>query len=532
MGSLIQKVTKRARELLEKKSKPRTKGKSANGTSRYSKSKRQKLLIGGVSVNIDDKKKEDILNIIGIRTKEAGKEKAQAHLVELLKLKTIQKIESKLLEYSENLLKIDGRTTTVYSQDEIGEVAIMEKVLLDVGEKLILLKSEDHEDFKKKQTNLKEFFINANSNSQEIKDRQKEIYSYKLFTGELEDYKLCNIDKEITALNIFKLFYDLTTMDEDKRNGMKGGGIYEHFQISLIGEDGLPIGGPITRVVSGDPIVKRIEAYKELLEENKKTIKNIRDEFLEAGLVLKKEKNELISVPGVRRSPIEGNNQDLLGGNYTNIIVDSERNKFNTLLQQIRDGGKFTKIEYKGRAKGEGGKAVDPYYWPGPDKDGIENAIPLYVYTLAYERNEYIVTLQVKRSNKDHEQLTALIDAVSLINENIVNIINSYRNNSDPTEYYDKIITYIESIKNNYSLLAAKYDEFKPDKLIKKTPQVSSSIFQGGNPVKYKSTGQVVHIMFQNKKYKRVIYVKEKRNTKYCKMNNEYILLSKLKVVE
>jgi hypothetical protein len=58
------------------------------------------------------------------------------------------------------------------------------------------------------------------------------------------------------------------------------------------------------------------------------------------------------------------------------------------------------------------------------------------------------------------------------------------------------------------------------------------NLMNGGNPVKYKSTGQVVHIMFQNKKYKRVIYVKDKRNTKYCKMNNEYILLSKLKVIE
>jgi hypothetical protein len=54
----------------------------------------------------------------------------------------------------------------------------------------------------------------------------------------------------------------------------------------------------------------------------------------------------------------------------------------------------------------------------------------------------------------------------------------------------------------------------------------------GGNPAKYKSTGQVVYIMYQNKKYKRVIYVKDKRNTRYCKINKEYILLSKLKVIQ
>jgi hypothetical protein len=53
----------------------------------------------------------------------------------------------------------------------------------------------------------------------------------------------------------------------------------------------------------------------------------------------------------------------------------------------------------------------------------------------------------------------------------------------------------------------------------------------GGNPTKYKSTGQVVNIMYKKKKYKRTIFVKEKRKTKYCKINNEYILLSKLNVL-
>ena len=54
----------------------------------------------------------------------------------------------------------------------------------------------------------------------------------------------------------------------------------------------------------------------------------------------------------------------------------------------------------------------------------------------------------------------------------------------------------------------------------------------GGNPPKYKSTGKAVYIMYKKRKYKRTIYVKDKRKTKYCKINNEYILLSKLKVIE
>lgn len=53
----------------------------------------------------------------------------------------------------------------------------------------------------------------------------------------------------------------------------------------------------------------------------------------------------------------------------------------------------------------------------------------------------------------------------------------------------------------------------------------------GGKPTKYKSTGITVFILYKNKKYNRTIYVKEKGKTKYCKIKNEYILLSKLKVI-
>ena len=54
---------------------------------------------------------------------------------------------------------------------------------------------------------------------------------------------------------------------------------------------------------------------------------------------------------------------------------------------------------------------------------------------------------------------------------------------------------------------------------------------KGGKPAKYKSTGITVFILYKNKKYNRTIYVKDKGKTKYCKINNEYILLSKLKVI-
>ena len=54
----------------------------------------------------------------------------------------------------------------------------------------------------------------------------------------------------------------------------------------------------------------------------------------------------------------------------------------------------------------------------------------------------------------------------------------------------------------------------------------------GKPPPKYKSTGRIVHIMYKKRKYKRTVYVKDKRDTKYCKIDGEYILLSKMKVIE
>lgn len=55
----------------------------------------------------------------------------------------------------------------------------------------------------------------------------------------------------------------------------------------------------------------------------------------------------------------------------------------------------------------------------------------------------------------------------------------------------------------------------------------------GGNPpTKYKSTGITVYILYEKKKYKRTVYTKDNRKTKYCKINNKYILLSKLNVIE
>ena len=61
-------------------------------------------------------------------------------------------------------------------------------------------------------------------------------------------------------------------------------------------------------------------------------------------------------------------------------------------------------------------------------------------------------------------------------------------------------------------------------------PQQSAS--EGGKLVaKYKSTGESVYILYKKKKIKRCVYEKTKGRGKYCKIDGEYKLLSKLKIM-
>ena len=67
------------------------------------------------------------------------------------------------------------------------------------------------------------------------------------------------------------------------------------------------------------------------------------------------------------------------------------------------------------------------------------------------------------------------------------------------------------------------------DKLYDKLEGLSLST--GGKKVStaYKSTGDKVRLFIDNKKLHRSIYVKGNGKAKYCKINNEFVLLSKLK---
>jgi hypothetical protein len=57
----------------------------------------------------------------------------------------------------------------------------------------------------------------------------------------------------------------------------------------------------------------------------------------------------------------------------------------------------------------------------------------------------------------------------------------------------------------------------------------SSTSSIGGQKSTYKLNGENIALLHNNKKIQRSIYTKEKGKTKYCKINNKFILLSKLK---
>ena len=80
-----------------------------------------------------------------------------------------------------------------------------------------------------------------------------------------------------------------------------------------------------------------------------------------------------------------------------------------------------------------------------------------------------------------------------------------------------------DTLNTEISGIQADIDKLKNNK---------GSIGGGGKRIKYKSTGNEVVIFHKNRECRKTIYVKEKTTTKYCKINNKYILLSKLNVID
>jgi hypothetical protein len=505
MGSLIQKVTKRARELLKKKSKPQTKGKSANGTSRYSKSKRQKLLIGGVKVKLN---KTEIGNILGAKT-EFNKE-GKAHLVHLLKLQTIKKINEKYL----NLVQI------LASNETVGTVPTSVQLKHEEDIKKILDIIEEK---------LKANEIYENSKDDNFLPNIDNTYNYEIFEDNFDLYKLYKLDKEIIALNIFKMFHELYSVNEE-----------EFDNDIFIG--GKINGGGIDDYVKDKSYAQKVLAMQERIKNNKDTITIVRKNFVKKNILDEKKKVEEVQRQQSSVEEEDGEDEDFLEEfDEYQSISEEMRKELNIFIKTVKKEGNIKEIIQKGLLK----KTV---IWQ--DNEGFD----LYLV----DKNPIKLRLNgffddEVRKNNSKNRLGNMNELISAINIQINELIENYKSTdmANIKKNQEKINKNIIELKNLYFTLAASKGE-GPEGFIPQNVQAttdygtsrSRAIYEstlaaqrgdqnvGGNPVKYKSTGQVVHIMFQNKKYKRVIYVKDKRNTKYCKMNNEYILLSKLKVIE
>jgi hypothetical protein len=160
------------------------------------------------------------------------------------------------------------------------------------------------------------------------------------------------------------------------------------------------------------------------------------------------------------------------------------------------------------------------------EKEDVKNNLKAVIKNLQEEINGSNLTINLQNniyileySGNNEQKINLIIDFNEILSE--ISVIMSVNNTAFIKDLdYDRSMIELGRI----NLLIGKLKEKLI--IIKKTKEQS-----GGKPGKYKSTGITVLVLYKNKKYNRAIYVKDKGNTKYCKIKNEYILLSKMKVI-
>jgi hypothetical protein len=149
-------------------------------------------------------------------------------------------------------------------------------------------------------------------------------------------------------------------------------------------------------------------------------------------------------------------------------------------------------------------------------------------------------TIFKETNNDEIRSISIIVDTATFNNkEDAERILANYNNYLLKADNQNKKIRKLEDANAPQQEINDAYTKYKND-FDFKNKENSTIIVEilmlpqaqtGGNPPKYKSTGNTVIILYKKKKYKRTIYVKDKRKAKYCKINNEYILLSKLKII-
>jgi len=164
--------------------------------------------------------------------------------------------------------------------------------------------------------------------------------------------------------------------------------------------------------------------------------------------------------------------------------------------------------------------------------------------------NKYNALIELKYDNENRlERITKLLEIISIEMGTIASV---------------KVEGFAEDVKSQFEILKPKIEALKAQIVVQKekakaatttaltrasgygtgvvsniTNRVVSILGQnppvakGGKRIAasaataYKSNGDKVHLLIDNKRLHRSIYVKGK--AKYCKINNEFVLLSKLK---
>ena len=139
------------------------------------------------------------------------------------------------------------------------------------------------------------------------------------------------------------------------------------------------------------------------------------------------------------------------------------------------------------------------------------------LYHLLYKDNE-LYTVIISRWNNEGE----IVDSLGPSNDEL-NIPEIFSYNSR-----DKYIKLFNDLYNDVKPTILGFNERLFGRSYNKVAPSPSS---GGKKAStaYKSTGDKVRLFIDNKKLHRSIYVKGNGKAKYCKINNEFVLLSKLK---
>jgi hypothetical protein len=100
---------------------------------------------------------------------------------------------------------------------------------------------------------------------------------------------------------------------------------------------------------------------------------------------------------------------------------------------------------------------------------------------------------------------------------------------NDEARIYKEFNAYFQEKIKSLNFEKEDIEKFNLNEELVEPPQAAS---EGGKLVaKYKSTGESVYILYKKKKIKRCVYEKTKGRGKYCKIDGEYKLLSKLKIM-